>query len=278
MERNRGIERKKNKINKDKVVFFVLLVLILAWVVFVFAYDYSREKARAEVLPCPLTLEAMQQPIQMRSKGTNLLVKKERLVLIHRVVKGETLFRIAKFYGIGVNEILKANPIIDAKAKEIRVGQKLKIPTRAYLGKPFYYTVKKGDTIAGIAEKFGTFGDIIAKDNSVEKFIFPGQKLKVRRVIVPATEVVASWYGRSFHGKEAANGKPFDMHKFTAAHRWLPLGIRLRVRCNREEITVTITDRGPYYLDREIDLSYAAAKKLKTVFAKGVSRVVISGC
>ena len=35
---------------------------------------------------------------------------------------------------------------------------------------------------------------------------------------------LASWYGAAFHGKQAANGKPFDMHALTAAHRTLPLG------------------------------------------------------
>ena len=40
---------------------------------------------------------------------------------------------------------------------------------------------------------------------------------------------VASWYGESFHGKQAANGELFDMEALTAAHRTLPLGSVVRV-------------------------------------------------
>ena len=35
---------------------------------------------------------------------------------------------------------------------------------------------------------------------------------------------IASWYGKEFHGKLAANGEVFDMMAYTAAHRKLPLG------------------------------------------------------
>ena len=40
---------------------------------------------------------------------------------------------------------------------------------------------------------------------------------------------VASWYGKEFHGKLAANGEVFDMTAYTAAHRKLPLGSIVRV-------------------------------------------------
>jgi rare lipoprotein A len=35
---------------------------------------------------------------------------------------------------------------------------------------------------------------------------------------------VASWYGKEFDGQLAANGEPFDMTAYTAAHRKLPSG------------------------------------------------------
>lgn len=72
---------------------------------------------------------------------------------------------------------------------------------------------------------------------------------------------LASWYGAAFHGKQAANGKPFDMHALTAAHRTLPLGSVVRVvnLANGKHLHVWITDRGPYIRNRIIDLSRAAA-------------------
>ena len=75
---------------------------------------------------------------------------------------------------------------------------------------------------------------------------------------------VASWYGGSFHGKQAANGELFDMEALTAAHRTLPLGSVVRVvnLANGKHLHVRITDRGPYVNSRVLDLSRGAAARL----------------
>jgi rare lipoprotein A len=75
---------------------------------------------------------------------------------------------------------------------------------------------------------------------------------------------VASWYGGSFHGKQAANGELFDMEALTAAHRTLPLGTVVRVvnLANGKHLYVRITDRGPYVNSRILDLSRGAAAQL----------------
>jgi rare lipoprotein A len=75
---------------------------------------------------------------------------------------------------------------------------------------------------------------------------------------------VASWYGESFHGKQAANGELFDMEALTAAHRTLPLGSVVRVvnLANGKHLYVRITDRGPYVNSRILDLSRGAAARL----------------
>ena len=85
---------------------------------------------------------------------------------------------------------------------------------------------------------------------------------------------VASWYGESFHGKQAANGELFDMEALTAAHRTLPLGSVVRVvnLANGKHIHVRITDRGPYVSGRILDLSRGAAARLGMV-AGGLSVV-----
>ena len=75
---------------------------------------------------------------------------------------------------------------------------------------------------------------------------------------------VASWYGKSFHGKQTANGELFDMEALTAAHRTLPLGTVVRVLnlANGKYLHVRITDRGPYVNSRILDLSRGAAVRL----------------
>ena len=87
---------------------------------------------------------------------------------------------------------------------------------------------------------------------------------------------VASWYGKEFHGKLAANGEVFDMTAYTAAHRKLPLGSVIRVLNlnNGKSVQVRINDRGPYVTGRMLDLSYAAASELGMVEA-GIAVVQI---
>jgi len=71
----------------------------------------------------------------------------------------------------------------------------------------------------------------------------------------------ASWYGKLFHGKLTASGEPYNMFKFTAAHRRLPLGTLVRVTnlVNNRSVVVRVNDRGPVRPSRIIDLSYEAA-------------------
>ena len=83
---------------------------------------------------------------------------------------------------------------------------------------------------------------------------------------VPVVETgIASWYGHPFHGRRTANGEVYDMHAMTAAHRTMPLPSFAKVRnvANGREIVVRVNDRGPFKKDRIIDLSLAAAKKLR---------------
>jgi len=85
----------------------------------------------------------------------------------------------------------------------------------------------------------------------------------------------ASFYGRKHIGHRMANGQRFDARRLTAAHRTLPLGTWIRIMSWRTKrwVRVQITDRGPYYGRRALDLSPAAAKPLG-VRAYGVINVV----
>jgi rare lipoprotein A len=75
---------------------------------------------------------------------------------------------------------------------------------------------------------------------------------------------IASWYGPGFHGKKTATGEIFDMYAMTAAHKTLPIPSYAQVTNleNHRSIIVRINDRGPFVGNRELDLSYAAAKVL----------------
>jgi peptidoglycan lytic transglycosylase len=74
--------------------------------------------------------------------------------------------------------------------------------------------------------------------------------------------------------QKTANGETFDPYKFTAAHRTLPFGTRLRVTsvATGRSVTVRVNDRGPYVHGRVVDVSYSAAQTLGIV-RRGVAMV-----
>ncbi len=73
---------------------------------------------------------------------------------------------------------------------------------------------------------------------------------------------IASVY--AYSGQRTANGERAQPNGFTAAHRTLPFGTRVRVTNNRNgrSVVVRINDRGPFVRGRVIDLTPAAAHAL----------------
>ena len=74
---------------------------------------------------------------------------------------------------------------------------------------------------------------------------------------------IAAYYSTDYSGR-TARGDKYDPAKFTAAHRSLPFGTRLRVTDPRSKrsVVVVVNDRGPFTKGRVLDLSLAAAKAL----------------
>ncbi len=79
----------------------------------------------------------------------------------------------------------------------------------------------------------------------------------------------ASYYGNELAGNRTASGERFNPRAFTAAHRTLPLGSKLRVtnKSNGKSVVVRINDRGPFTKARLIDVSFAAAQELNLIRA-----------
>jgi rare lipoprotein A len=75
----------------------------------------------------------------------------------------------------------------------------------------------------------------------------------------------ASFYANKFEGRQTANGEIFSQKKLTGASNILPLNQWVRVTNTKNNLSVVlrITDRMHKNNKRLIDLSKAAAKKLK---------------
>jgi Membrane proteins related to metalloendopeptidases len=98
----------------------------------------------------------------------------------HKVKSGESLEKIAKNYGVSVQELIKANKNINPN--KLKVGENLCIPQKTSAKTQDYaiYKVKRGDTLQSIAEKFGVdVQELKSFNNLKSEKIIEGQELKI---------------------------------------------------------------------------------------------------
>ena len=109
----------------------------------------------------------------------------------HIVRSGQSLWSISRNYGVSTNSLAKWNGI--APIDTLRVGQKLVIWTNASLTLPLNfnqtrprqalnelrYTVRNGDSLYRIANRFNISIADIKRWNQIGKYLQPGQRLKL---------------------------------------------------------------------------------------------------
>ena len=106
----------------------------------------------------------------------------------HTVKRGESLSRIANQYGVTTEELMQANGLTKKTASRIYAGKKLTIPARVSKSgnasaKSSSYTVKRGESLSGIAAKHGVTTSALMKANGLNSKsaarIYAGQKLTI---------------------------------------------------------------------------------------------------
>lgn len=87
----------------------------------------------------------------------------------------------------------------------------------------------------------------------------------------------ASYYHNKFNGRRTASGKKFDNTAYTAAHKKLPFGTKVKVtnEANGKFVIVEITDRGPFSKSREIDLTRKAFMDIASNKSSGTMLVTV---
>ena len=83
--------------------------------------------------------------------------------IIYIVKPGDSLYSIARTYGISVNDIMSLNNL---NSSLLSIGQTLKIPISEE--EVINYTVKSGDTLYSIARKYNTTVDDIKQKNNLK--------------------------------------------------------------------------------------------------------------
>lgn len=101
-------------------------------------------------------------------------------VTTYKVKSGDTLSGIASKFGTTTAALQNANNI--ANANKIYVGQVINVSGKAKSSSKKYHTVKSGDTVSGLAQKYGSSQDNIVSWNKLKNAdtIFIGQKLRVK--------------------------------------------------------------------------------------------------
>lgn len=120
--------------------------------------------------------------------------------IIYTVRAGDSLYSIARRYGLTVNSLIKYNNL---SSNILTIGQKLKIPNKntesEFEDDLIIYIVKVGDTLYSIAKKYGmTVDKLIEINNLKSSILVPGQPLKI--ILVESNEIPfgASCYGEGY--------------------------------------------------------------------------------
>jgi LysM repeat protein len=98
---------------------------------------------------------------------------------VHVVQRGENLTVIASRYGTTPQAIANANNLVNTNL--IYVGQRLTIPGDGSTQSSSYYTVQRGDTLSGIAARFGVTVQALMQANALTNAdrIYVGQRLTI---------------------------------------------------------------------------------------------------
>lgn len=118
------------------------------------------------------------------SKKSSDSSEKKAATTKHKVRRGETLGAIASRYGVTVDNLKDWNNLsssrIDVGQTLIVKGSKSTSSLRSSKSSYTTHTVRNGETLGGIAERYGTTASAIRKANGIKgSMIRKGQKLKI---------------------------------------------------------------------------------------------------
>jgi LysM repeat protein len=128
------------------------------------------------------TQEKGQKPKEETLKSEEPPVEIEKTVPPDIIVRaGDTLDKIARSYGLSVEEIMRTNHLIDSR---LQIGQVLKLGKSTKKGQEKYYTVRHGDNPWTIAMKNHMKVDELLRLNNLDeekaKRLKPGDQLRIQ--------------------------------------------------------------------------------------------------
>lgn len=112
----------------------------------------------------------------------------------YTVKAGDTLYGISNQFGVSVTDLANLNNV---NATNLQIGQVLTIPNTSGTNPntTFIYTVKKGDSLYSIAQKYNTTVQTITSLNNLKSTnLAIGQQLKIPETYTPENEITLPNY------------------------------------------------------------------------------------
>jgi LysM repeat protein len=154
-------------------------------------------------------------------------------VKYHLVQPGENLFRIGLQYGLTVAALMQANGLYSPNV--VYAGQTLCIPGSVPPPNPspnpnprtpkcgFYYTVQWGDTLSGIAARYGVALTTIMRANNIynANYVYAGMI-----ILIPCTTsgggttTYSQWKGEYFNNADLAGTPAFTRNDASIGFNW----------------------------------------------------------
>ena len=163
--------------------------------------------------------------------------------IVYTVQPGDSLYSIAREYGLTVDELIDYNNL---SSTNLSINQQILIPkkTETAPGETNTYTVKSGDTLYSIARQFNTtINELMTLNNLTTSVLSVGQTLRIPddsttgdyvEYIVKSGDslyIIANKYGTTFNAIKSANNLTSNL---------LSIGQVLKIPKSGETITYTV--------------------------------------
>ena len=183
----------------------------------------------------------------------------------YKVVAGDSLYSIAQKYDTTVDELKKLNNLT---SNALSIGQILKVPSEEEEETPVnYYTVKRGDSLYSIAQKYNTtVNELVALNNLNSTTLQIGDILKIPTEESNEQDVTGSTYtvkaGDSLYSIAQKYGTTVEELKRlnNLTSNTLSIGQVLRIPTTSPSVNYYTVQRG--------DSLYSIAKKFNTTVDK----------
>lgn len=148
---------------------------------------------------------------------------------VHVIQRGDTIYSIARSYGVRVEDVLSLNGMTDRDVLRIQVGQRIKIPgnvqplassvTAAVITE---HRVAKGETFYGIARRYGITLEALRNVNQIsESYILKeGDVLRIPTAVAAGTPKTSPAVPQGVTPAAGAVPRLTETRRMDASIRW----------------------------------------------------------